>query len=114
VDSLTEPLACGLGPSGSLVALDLSPKSVEVARRRLARFACVHLLAADVLEVVPRAVFDVIVLPCVVEHIPVKHHSALFTPLSSWLQKKGLIAPDHPNPRCTAWCQTHIGRRFCK
>jgi hypothetical protein len=80
VDSLTEPLACGLGPSGSLVALDLSPKSVEVARRRLARFACVHLLAADVLEVVPR----------------------------------GFIVPNHPNPRCTAWCQTHIGRRFCK
>jgi trans-aconitate 2-methyltransferase len=114
VDSLTEPLACGLGPSGSLVALDLSPKSVEVARRRLARFACVHLLAADVLEVEPRAVFDVIVLPYVVEHIPVKHHSALFTRLSSWLQKRGFIVPNHPNPRCTAWCQTHIGRRFCK
>ncbi len=36
VGTLTQLIAEGLGPDGSLLAVDLSPKSIEIARERLA------------------------------------------------------------------------------
>ena len=70
VGTLTELLAENLEPGGSIVALDFSPKSIEGARERLARFNHVRLVVGDVLDVVLDGRFDVVVLPDVIEQSP--------------------------------------------
>lgn len=107
VGTVTQLIAEELGPRGSLIALDLSPRSVEVATARLTGFANVRLLAGDVLESEIAGPFDVVVLPDVIEHIPLETHSALFGRIASWLAPDGFVLLHYPNPHHLAWCQVH-------
>lgn len=107
VGTLTELLARGIKAPGSLVAVDLSPKSIEIARIRLARFEQLELIAGDFLELDPRGPFDVIVLPDVIEHIPIEQHERLFGRLAAELAPGGFILLNYPNPFHTEWCQAH-------
>jgi glycosyltransferase involved in cell wall biosynthesis/2-polyprenyl-3-methyl-5-hydroxy-6-metoxy-1,4-benzoquinol methylase len=107
VGTLTELIAEGL-QGGSLVATDLSPRSIDVARIRLRRFAGVELLAGDVLDVEIRGPFDVIVLPDVIEHIPLDLHGRLFERIGrEWLAPGGLVYLNYPNPHYIAWMHEH-------
>src|SRR6185436_13791496 len=93
-DSRALEIGCGVGPltqllaealpQGSVVGTDLSPKSVDAARERLASFGNAELVAGDVLEVEIDERFDVVVLPDVIEHIPLESHDALFGRVASW------------------------------
>lgn len=103
VGTLTELLAGHLSPAGSLVAVDLSPKSVEVARKRLTDYNNVELIAGDALLVELPGTFDVIVLPDVIEHIPLETHSALFSRVSSSLRDTGFVLVHYPNPHHLEW-----------
>lgn len=107
VGTLTELLARGLGPHGSLVGLDFSAESIAAARQRLARFDRVELLAADVLDVAIEGAFDVIVLPDVIEHIPLEHHRRMFGRIAGWLADDGFVLLNYPNPHYTEWLQEH-------
>lgn len=107
VGTLTELLARGLRGRGSLVAIDLSHKSIDAARQRLERFDGVTLLAGDVLETPVGGPFDVIVLPDVLEHIPIKLHDKLFERLASMLSPRGFILLNYPNPFFLEWCHRH-------
>jgi trans-aconitate 2-methyltransferase len=107
IGTLTELLAGALAPPGAVVALDLSPKSIEVAEQRLAGLENVRLIAADVLDVKIEGRFDVVVLPDVIEHIPLGHHRALFARVSSWLGPEGFVLLNYPNPHYLAWCHEH-------
>lgn len=107
VGTLTELVVRRTTPQGSIVAVDLSPRSIEVARKRLARFERLELLAGNVLELDLAGPFDVIVLPDVIEHIPVVDHPRLFGRLASLLDPHGFILLNYPNPFHTEWCQVH-------
>jgi cyclopropane fatty-acyl-phospholipid synthase-like methyltransferase len=103
IGTLTQLLAEDLGSEGSILALDLSPKSIEVARTRLASFPNVRLEAADVLTLELTREFDVVVLPDVIEHIPLDLHGALFDRISAWLQHHGFALVHYPNPHYQDW-----------
>jgi trans-aconitate 2-methyltransferase len=107
IGTLTGLLAEELGPGGSLLAVDLSPHSIELARERLHSHANIELLAADVLELELERKFDVIVLPDVIEHIPLDLHDRLFGRLTGWLTDDGFIFLNYPNPLYLAWCHEH-------
>jgi 2-polyprenyl-3-methyl-5-hydroxy-6-metoxy-1,4-benzoquinol methylase len=107
VGTLTELIAEGMGESGELVGVDLSPKSIAAALERLSRFAAVRLLAGDILELELDGAFDVIVLPDVIEHIPLEHHPELFRRVASWLRPAGFVLLNYPNPPYLAWCHEH-------
>lgn len=89
--------------SGHLTSLDLSPKSIEMAKKRLARFKNKTLLAVDVNDWVTDQQFDVIVLPDVLEHIPIELHSGLFKKLESLLKNEGFILIHIPDPLYLNW-----------
>jgi trans-aconitate 2-methyltransferase len=107
IGTLTELLGGALGPHGSVLALDLSPHSIETATERLASFSKVSLMAADVLEAKLEGRFDVIVMPDVIEHIPLEHHRLLFERVASWLEPHGFVVLNYPNPHYLAWCHVH-------
>ena len=107
IGTLTGRIAEELGPEGSLVGVDLSPKSIGVAEEKLASFANTRMLAGDILEMDFQESFDVIVLPDVIEHIPLESHSDLFRKVSGWLDPGAFVLLHYPNPHYLAWCREH-------
>ena len=107
IGTLTGLIADEVGADGSVVAIDLSPKSIEVASARLSHHRNVELIAADVLEVELAGQFDVAVLPDVIEHIPVEHHRALFERVAASLAPTGFVLLNYPSPHYLDWCREH-------
>jgi cyclopropane fatty-acyl-phospholipid synthase-like methyltransferase len=107
VGTVTALLAETLSERGSVLGVDLSPRSVDAARARLAGRDNVRLEAADVLEMDLSERFDVVVLPDVIEHIPLEHHGRLFARLASWTRPDGFVLLHYPNPLYLDWCREH-------
>lgn len=111
-------IGCGIGTfsgllgktlnSGTALCLDLSPKSVEIAVETYASFNNLNFVAANALDYdFGSEPFDQIVLPDVIEHIPLDQHAALFTKLEKVLKPNGSIQIHIPNPAYLAWCHNH-------
>jgi 2-polyprenyl-3-methyl-5-hydroxy-6-metoxy-1,4-benzoquinol methylase len=101
--TLTQLLAEAL-PRGSVFGADLSPRTIEAARERLGRFGNAQVVAGDVLEVdAGSEPYDVIVLPDVVEHIPIEMHDALFGRIAAWVKPEGFVLIHYPNPHHLEW-----------
>jgi SAM-dependent methyltransferase len=107
VGTLTQLLAAALDGGGSVFAIDLSPRSIEAARARLAAFANVRLTVGDALETPIEGPFDVVVLPDVIEHIPLERHRALFERVAGWLAPSGFALLNYPSPHYLEWCREH-------
>ena len=107
IGTLTELVAQRVGSAGSILALDLSPKSIEEARTRLASFSNARFKAADALTLELDERFDVVVLPDVIEHIPLEHHRALFERIGRWVEPDGFVLANYPNPHYLDWCRMH-------
>ena len=105
VGTQTELIAKRLAGSGSLTAIDLSPRSAELARSRVSRWPNVRLIAGDVVELDLDETFDVVVMPDVIEHIPLGQHPGLFANVRSWLRDTGWALVHMPNPFYLQWCQ---------
>jgi SAM-dependent methyltransferase len=107
VGTFTRLLASDLRSGGSVVASDISPKSIDAARERLAGMSNVRLITGDILTVPIEGSFDVVVLPDVIEHIPVERHRDLFGRVAGWLAGAGFALLNYPNPHYLEWCQVH-------
>jgi 2-polyprenyl-3-methyl-5-hydroxy-6-metoxy-1,4-benzoquinol methylase len=64
----------------------------------------VEFKAGNVLEIELSGTFDVVVLPDVIEHIPLEHHQLLFSRVASWLAPRGFALLHYPNPWYLQWC----------
>ncbi len=92
-------IGCGVGVQTQLlakacrnvIALDISPKSIEIAKHQFSSLKNVEWLAADVLEMDFSEKFDVIVLPDVLHYIPEEKHALLFEKMKHWLAPNGFI-----------------------
>ena len=111
-------IGCGIGtfsgllgkaiPDGSGLCMDLSPKSIETAARTHANIKNLTFQAANAVEHdFGQLTFDHIVLPDVIEHIPLDQHAKLFEKLAAILIPSGSIHIHIPNPPFLAWCHEH-------
>ena len=96
-----------LGSNGSLVAIDLSTKNIATAKSRLAGLQNAEFKAGDVLTIDLSGLFDVVVLPDVIEHIPLEHHRLLFSRVAYWLAPGGFALLHYPNPWYLHWCHAN-------
>ncbi len=121
-DDLVLELGCGVGtvtqlvaeelPRGSVLGIDLSPRSVAAARERLAAYENVRLMAADVAAAEVEGEYDVVLLPDVIEHIPLERHDALFERVASWVKPTGFVLLHYPNPHHLEWFHEHHPERL--
>jgi trans-aconitate methyltransferase len=120
-DSVLE-LGCGVGtvtqllaeelPGGSILGIDLSPHSIAAARERLGAHENVRLMAADVAAADVDGEYDVVLLPDVIEHIPLERHDALFDRVASWVKPGGFVLLHYPNPHHLEWFHEHHPERL--
>ena len=104
IGTLTELILRYLSNEGSLLGLDISPKSIEIANQRLSKYANATLKVDDLTKRSLDQKFDVIVLPDVIEHIPLELHKAFFLNLSKMLRPTGFIFIHIPDPNYLQWC----------
>jgi cyclopropane fatty-acyl-phospholipid synthase-like methyltransferase len=112
-------VGCGIGTQTELIAnyltngkvtsIDISPKSVEIAKEHLKGKSNLELLVGDIITMnyTPKQLFDFIVLPDVIEHIPLDSHFKMFQRFRSFLKDSGSIIIHIPYPNYLEWCHTH-------
>lgn len=106
-------IGCGIGTvtelilrhnkQGNVLAVDISTKSINLAKSRLVEHKNLTLLAGDIIDIDLKEKFDLIVLPDVLEHIPIEQHNLLFAKLSALLEATGSIVIHIPNPYYLEW-----------
>lgn len=111
-------IGCGIGtfsgllseliPQGKALCLDISNESILEAQREVKNsnltFACANAVEHDFKD----QTFDAIVLPDVIEHIPIEFHDQLFKNLSTILKPNGFVLIHIPNPYYLEWCHEHL------
>jgi trans-aconitate 2-methyltransferase len=111
-DAILE-IGCGIGTLTQLIsknfkcstihAIDISPANIEHVKNRLKRFGNLTFQAADIMEADITGLYDVIILPDVIEHIPLQHHKTLFNKISGLLKETGFVFINIPQPYLLEW-----------
>ncbi|QDP85364.1 class I SAM-dependent methyltransferase [Chryseobacterium sp. SNU WT5] len=110
-------LGCGVGiftkllsrtvSSGIIEAVDLSPKSIQIAKKLVVK-KNIHFESHDVVKYQPKnSEFDFITLMDVIEHIPLDQHDELFSNLSHICVDKSHILINIPNPDYLNFARHH-------
>ncbi len=103
VGTQTQLILENINPETKVTAIDISEKSIELAKARLHKFKNIKLIAGDIIDIDIKGEFETIVLPDVIEHIPLEQHFKLFKKLSSLLTNTGFILIHIPDPNYLQW-----------
>ncbi len=96
-------LIASIVKKGRIVANDISAESLEAAKDILKDKKNISFIPGSILTEEVTGAFDWIVLPDVLEHIPLSEHEALFKKLAGLLKPTGKILIHIPNPHYLAW-----------
>lgn len=105
-------VGCGIGtvskliiqsiPNGKFVGCDISEKSIELAKvlnpEKNAEF-----IVEDMVNFSSNILFDFVVFPDVLEHIPVSQHSNLFSKIAMVCSQNAKILINIPEPNALNW-----------
>jgi trans-aconitate 2-methyltransferase len=83
---------------GKIVATDISAERIEACKRSFAKRNNATFVLTDMTDFESDEKFDFIVLPDVLEHIPLESHYNLFTLMANRLKEDGQIAIHIPHP----------------
>lgn len=110
-------VGCGIGTvssliisyikSGNFVGVDISKESIELAQKLYANYKNAEFIVNDMAEFTHKLKFDVVVLPDVLEHIPVEQHNNLFKVLSQVTTSDAVVLINIPEPNCLNWARKH-------
>lgn len=106
-------IGCGIGTvssliikhcgQGSFVGVDISKESIQLAKEIYAPFKNAEFIVSDMSDFSYAKKFDFVVLPDVLEHIPVSQHSNLFKILSTVTSENVTILANFPEPDYLDW-----------
>lgn len=103
IGTVSELILRYLSPSGYLQSIDISPKSIELAKQRLVKYKNVVVEVRDIFREPITDKFNVIVLPDVIEHIPIELHHQLFNRIADMLLIDGFVFIHIPHPNNLEW-----------
>jgi 2-polyprenyl-3-methyl-5-hydroxy-6-metoxy-1,4-benzoquinol methylase len=103
-------IGCGIGTftylltkyikKGKIVAADISPKSIEIASKTI-KHKNIEFAVTDMMDYETDTKFDYVILPDVMEHIPVEQHPQLFRTIRKHSHDKTVIFIHIPHPFAT-------------
>ncbi|HYF70808.1 MAG TPA: class I SAM-dependent methyltransferase [Ohtaekwangia sp.] len=103
IGTVSELILQSLSPHGTLHAVDISPKSIDIAKRLISKYKNATVEVRDLTKEKINTTFDVIVLPDVLEHIPFDLYTPLFENLNQMLSDDGFIFIHIPHPNYLEW-----------
>ncbi len=112
-DSKVLEIGCGIGTvsslilsfitNGKFVGVDISDESIATAKKINAKHSNAEFLVNDMSAFDHQLRFDFVVLPDVMEHIPVDQHYNLFRVLNTVTTPKATVLINHPEPNYLDW-----------
>jgi trans-aconitate 2-methyltransferase len=112
-DSNVLEIGCGIGtvsslilkhiPKGNFTGVDISTESIAQAKKFNAQYANAEFIVNDMSSFNHRTKFDFVVLPDVLEHIPVDQHSNLFKTISEVTTPEVTVLINIPEPFTLDW-----------
>lgn len=107
-------VGCGIGtvshllatqvPQGKVLAVDISPESIEKARMLWKKQGNLKFDVSDMSDFnLPGETFDFFVFPDVLEHIPVAQHARLFENIQRHAHADSVVLIHIPAPRYLEW-----------
>ena len=110
-------LGCGIGAfthlllktvkKGNIEAVDLSPQSIDLAKRRI-KNKRVSFFSDDITTYKPKLKkIDIITLFDIIEHVPKEKHIDLFQNIGNYINDNTLILINIPNPKYIEYDQIH-------
>ena len=105
-------VGCGIGtvssllmsaiPSGNFTGVDISPGSIETAKKLFGK-PNAEFLVDDMSDFKSNKLFDFVVFPDVLEHIPVDQHSKLFENVAKVSKPSTKVLINIPEPNALHW-----------
>lgn len=102
-------VGCGIGTltsllhqylkKGSLTATDISDESISIAKSWIKNAKSIDFVVTDMTDFKGAKLFDFIVLPDVLEHIPMEDHTNLFATLRKNMNAIGNLVIHIPHPK---------------
>ncbi len=102
-------IGCGIGSitgllskyltKGKVVGVDISAQSIAFARKKYSARKNTTFVLSDIVELGLEDVFDFIVLPDVLEHIPVENHAAIFRKIRHHVKDSSMLFVHIPHQR---------------
>jgi len=112
-DSNVLEIGCGIGTvssqilklvtKGCFVGVDISNESIEVAKKLNKASKNAEFIVNDMSTFSHKVKFDFIVLPDVLEHIPVEQHAKIFQTISLLSKKTAVVLINIPEPYTLDW-----------
>lgn len=109
-------IGCGIGTVSSLilkevtqgkfVGVDISSESIELAKKFNGKHKNAEFIVSDMSTFSHPTKFDFVVLPDVLEHIPVEQHSNLFKILNEITSSNAIVLINIPEPNCLNWVRS--------
>lgn len=106
-------IGCGIGTvshlilghitQGSFTGVDISPESIEHAKKFNGQHKNANFMVSNMGDFKVATKFDFVVLPDVLEHIPVQDHNALFKTLAAHSHENTVILINIPEPYTLGW-----------
>lgn len=104
-------IGCGIGTytsllaskvkKGKIVAVDISDVSIKIAKENLTKsHKNIDFIVSDMSDFESSYVFDFVILPDVLEHIPVELHANLFTTIKKYTHENSIVLINIPDPFC--------------
>jgi trans-aconitate 2-methyltransferase len=108
-------IGCGIGTltglmhnfitKGHILAADISDESIKIAKDRIGESARIDFKVTDMTDFEYTHMFDYIILPDVMEHIPVEQHPGLFKVMVKYMHPKSKIIINIPHPKAIEYLQ---------
>jgi 2-polyprenyl-3-methyl-5-hydroxy-6-metoxy-1,4-benzoquinol methylase len=103
IGTVSELILRHLSKNGFLHSIDISPKSIAIAKARLKKYENALIETKDLTEELISDQFDIVVLPDVIEHIPLDLHVNLFRNILGILKPEGFVFIHIPHPNYLEW-----------
>ena len=110
-------IGCGIGTltgliqkvvkSGKIIAADISDESINIAKQRLKNKGNIDFFVTDMTNFSIPEVFDFVILPDVLEHIPVENHKKLFATINNHMNNNSVIFINIPHPLSIEYMGKH-------
>jgi trans-aconitate 2-methyltransferase len=107
IGTVSELILRSLSRDGFLHSIDISPRSIDLAKVRLKKYENVIVEVKDLTTEMISGKFDVIVLPDVIEHIPLNLHTVFFKNVKALLKDNGFVFIHIPHPNNLEWMVDH-------
>lgn len=121
-DSKVLEVGCGIGTVSSLilsfitegkfVGIDISDESITLAKKLNSKYKNAEFVVNDMSDYHHEIKFDFVVLPDVLEHIPVEQHNNLFRVLSLLTAESAIVLINIPEPHCLNWARKVIPEKL--